>query len=152
MRQKFYAGSSLTDHDSCFRRCKSFYITVFYTNVECIYTSHEVLDFFSPVPKPDNELRLGLRFAAGATMKYVVYKHIALITKVILAILTSIAIKRTHSFTYVRRRRSLKRQCTRETIRVGPNDFLSGHPTNKKRGGPSLRFFCETWGTTYTVE
>jgi hypothetical protein len=59
-----------------------------------------------------------LRLAAGATMKYIMYEHIALSTKVIFAILTPIAIERTHSFTYVRRRRSLKRQCTRVTIRV----------------------------------
>jgi hypothetical protein len=59
-----------------------------------------------------------LRLAAGATMKYIMYEYIALITKVIFAILTPIAIERTHSFTYIRRRRSLKRQCTRETIRA----------------------------------
>lgn len=51
-------------------------------------------------------------------MKHIMYEHIALRTKVILAILTPIAIERAHSFTYVRSRRSLKRQRTRETIRV----------------------------------
>ena len=51
-------------------------------------------------------------------MKYIMDEHIAISTKVVFAILTPIAIERTHSFTYVRRWRSLERQCTRETIRV----------------------------------
>lgn len=51
-------------------------------------------------------------------MKHIMYEHITLRTKVIFAILTPIAIERTHSFTYVRSWRGLKRQCTRETIRV----------------------------------
>jgi hypothetical protein len=90
--------------------------------------------FAHPVPKPDNESLEGLRLAAGATMKHIMYEHVALITKVVFAILTPIAIERAHPFTHVRYRRSLKRQCTRETVRVCPDNFLSGHPTKKKKG------------------
>jgi hypothetical protein len=67
-------------------------------------------------------------------MKYIMYEHIALSTKVIFAILTPIAIERTHPFTYVRSRHSLKGQCTRVTIRVRANSLLSGHPAKKKKG------------------
>lgn len=77
-----------------------------------------VLQSYS-IPKPITRNSFErLRLAAGATMKYIMDENIALGTKVIFAILTPIAIERTHSFTYVCRRRSLKRQCTRETIQV----------------------------------
>lgn len=62
-------------------------------------------------------ITLGL--AAGAAVKYVVNEHIALGTKIVLAILAPITIERTHALAHVCRRSGLESQRTRMTVRAG---------------------------------
>jgi len=68
------------------------------------------------LPRVKPHSRKPLCLAARAAVKHVVDEDIALRTKVVFAILTPIAIERTHSFADIRRRSSPERQRARVTI------------------------------------